>query len=886
MYLRSYYVYRIPAPEAWVRMISRASHKRIAAIQQAFDGLLHVEASSPASRRGARDAPQTPLRRRSAPPSEELEELSGVARPTAACEVGTLYCERPRGPSWDHALRAPSSELALHAGASTHATPPFSPITPGERPLFEPIDPDAHAHIPEQLQIGRCSELVHGYLNPVMKRGAGLSTALLPALPPEDDAGALLSRFDANWRERLWRVGAGAPPDALEQLVAKLDQRCHFLSRRRPRAIADGAADAESSDGDSERCDANGDGDGDGDGDGARNGDHRNGGDRKGGQRSGRDIGVGVEGGAQGLPRGLALLASVLRLFRERLALAALWHLLSLLFEVLQPIILASIIRDLSHQREQVLALDFFEVLLLTGAVLSANLMLQQAHWSGARAGVRLKSTISAAVYAKCLKLGAAVFDAAAVDASTHSSLVPPKGCVVAAADAQREGRGQSARESSRHDATGVSSIASRVGKLISEDVSTLEPWLTYAHSLWAAPLHLSVVLIIVSTQVGFVAMLPGLIIVSLDLHLARRAAEHARAARAAGAARAETRLGTLREALTAVEFIKSSGWERVAAARVEALRSQERHAQLSALATEVALETRGFVVPIVATLFTLLTASAMPSPLRPEQMIATLVLYHSLARHSALFARASNGGRDAMGALRRLEAFLELPEQGVGMHDPGGASKPFAPKWVSGAEMAAAELAAGEMAGEMAPTSAPRLRADELCICISHLRARWEPSSARGGAAAAAWFERASPALSELRRRPPSCWSLAFAKAARRCRAAFADGGVFGGGRLEVRRRYSRRMGRNAAVLSGGDSPIFSREAIGRQATYLRTQLAAALAAICAALRSICMPWCPRKGGPVWRQHPGAIGRSAAGSCEFDETPASTPMRSAAAAA
>ena len=112
----------------------------------------------------------------------------------------------------------------------------------------------------------------------------------------------------------------------------------------------------------------------------------------------------------------------VVRLLQPRFGLIGLWNVLDACSNFAQPIIVATLVRDLRLRSADRLGWDFALVGLLTLTSLGGAVSIQQVLWGGARMGMRAKLALSSAVYAKTLSLGNAAL--LATSAGSAASLV------------------------------------------------------------------------------------------------------------------------------------------------------------------------------------------------------------------------------------------------------------------------------------------------------------------------------------------------------------------------------------------------------------------------------------------------------------------------------
>ena len=137
---------------------------------------------------------------------------------------------------------------------------------------------------------------------------------------------------------------------------------------------------------------------------------------------------------------------AVVRLLLPRFGLVGLWNILDACCNFAQPLIIATLVRDLRLGSDERLAWDFALVGLLTLASLGGAVAVQQVLWGGARMGMRAKLALSSAVYAKTLSLGNAALLATSAASATN---------------------------------------------LVGIDVFRLEVGFTFFHLLWSAAVHL-----------------------------------------------------------------------------------------------------------------------------------------------------------------------------------------------------------------------------------------------------------------------------------------------------------------------------------------------------------------------------------------------------------
>ena len=119
---------------------------------------------------------------------------------------------------------------------------------------------------------------------------------------------------------------------------------------------------------------------------------------------------------------GRTLRRVVYRLLQPRFGLVGLWNVLDACSHFAQPIIIATLVRDLRLRSDDRLGWDFALVGLLALTSLGGAVSIQQVLWGGARMGMRAKLALSSAVYAKTLSLGNAAL--LATSAGSAANLV------------------------------------------------------------------------------------------------------------------------------------------------------------------------------------------------------------------------------------------------------------------------------------------------------------------------------------------------------------------------------------------------------------------------------------------------------------------------------
>ena len=110
----------------------------------------------------------------------------------------------------------------------------------------------------------------------------------------------------------------------------------------------------------------------------------------------------------------------VVRLLLPRFGLVGLWNVLDACSNFAQPIIVATLVRDLRLRSADRLGWDFALVGLLTLTSLGGAVSIQQVLWGGARRGMRAKLALSSAVYAKTLSLGNAALLSTSAGSATN----------------------------------------------------------------------------------------------------------------------------------------------------------------------------------------------------------------------------------------------------------------------------------------------------------------------------------------------------------------------------------------------------------------------------------------------------------------------------------
>ena len=110
----------------------------------------------------------------------------------------------------------------------------------------------------------------------------------------------------------------------------------------------------------------------------------------------------------------------VVRLLLPRFGLVGLWNVLDACCNFVQPIIIATLVRDLRLGSADRLGWDFALVGLLTLTSLGGAVSIQQVLWGGARMGMRAKLALSSAVYAKTLSLGNAALLSTSAGSATN----------------------------------------------------------------------------------------------------------------------------------------------------------------------------------------------------------------------------------------------------------------------------------------------------------------------------------------------------------------------------------------------------------------------------------------------------------------------------------
>ncbi|KNC46969.1 ATP-binding cassette [Thecamonas trahens ATCC 50062] len=205
-----------------------------------------------------------------------------------------------------------------------------------------------------------------------------------------------------------------------------------------------------------------------------------------------------------------------------------------------------------------------------------------------------------------------------------------------------------------------------RIVNIISSDAARLELFATYAIFLVLAPLECIVALILMWRAIG-PACLVGFATLTLLLPLQWYFSRRIGARRSITASFTDARLKLLTDVLKGMRVMKMYAWEDSFAGLIRSERAQEIHSH-RVMGRFMATNLASFTVFAVLTMLTTMTTLYFQGrTLTPASVFTTLALFNMVRLSFTLFIPfAAMTGAESRVTLRRVEAFLDLPEFAV----------------------------------------------------------------------------------------------------------------------------------------------------------------------------------------------------------------------------
>ena len=207
-------------------------------------------------------------------------------------------------------------------------------------------------------------------------------------------------------------------------------------------------------------------------------------------------------------------------------------------------------------------------------------------------------------------------------------------------------------------------STTGKIVSLLSNDVAKMDRFSEFAHFLWASPLLVAVVLVMLIREVGAPAALAGILLIVLVFPLNAFLATRFTAKRDKTASKTDERVKLISQLLSGILAVKMYAWETPSAARVADVRREEMSSIRGANFLRGLNQVFFFVSPVVAALATFLIASVMDKDLEPSSVFPVLA-YLNLTRIfvNVYYAFAVESSSEGMASLARIEHFLLMAD-------------------------------------------------------------------------------------------------------------------------------------------------------------------------------------------------------------------------------
>jgi ABC-type multidrug transport system fused ATPase/permease subunit len=202
-----------------------------------------------------------------------------------------------------------------------------------------------------------------------------------------------------------------------------------------------------------------------------------------------------------------------------------------------------------------------------------------------------------------------------------------------------------------------------QVVNLSSSDAQRVFEACQYGQFMISCPVSLLVIIVIMLFMIG-PSSLAGFAVLFLAVPLQTKFGAWYAQLRRKTVKITDDRIRVMTEALNGIRLLKQYAWEAAIASRVSDIRARELAQLGRAAVIRAGNFVLGFAIPVVVTLATFATYSAVTGEsLRPSDAFAVIALFNVSRFPLSVVGIASRNVSEASVALQRIQAFLELPE-------------------------------------------------------------------------------------------------------------------------------------------------------------------------------------------------------------------------------
>ncbi|KAF8071336.1 abcC3 [Scenedesmus sp. PABB004] len=204
---------------------------------------------------------------------------------------------------------------------------------------------------------------------------------------------------------------------------------------------------------------------------------------------------------------------------------------------------------------------------------------------------------------------------------------------------------------------------AGNVVSLVSTDCIKMYEGVHHFHNVWTAPLEAAAIIALLLWRTGGVYGLPALgvvlVVLPLQYYFGYAIARH----KMANVEVSDARVLRMHEVLLAIKLVKFYVWEKSFARQVKEVRDRE----LQLISKTAVVKTLNlclvFAVPPVIALVIFATYAYSVGPLQSSMAFVVLSLFNTLRFPLVVLPKALRGASEAVAAMKRIQAYLELPE-------------------------------------------------------------------------------------------------------------------------------------------------------------------------------------------------------------------------------
>ncbi|KAF9357787.1 hypothetical protein BGX34_009218 [Mortierella sp. NVP85] len=201
-----------------------------------------------------------------------------------------------------------------------------------------------------------------------------------------------------------------------------------------------------------------------------------------------------------------------------------------------------------------------------------------------------------------------------------------------------------------------------KITNLMSTDTSRIEFLFGYFHILWASPLMILVILILLIVNLGPSALVGFLFLVMFG-PIQGKIVKWLSVLRRKSSLITDARVKTTQEVLQGMRVIKFYGWEDAFLSKLEDLRNQELKYVRSLLISRSGIAAVNLTVPVIAATLTFLVYSLTDHELTPAIVFSSLSLFNVMRLPLMIFPQVVSAMVDALVSFRRIEDLLLAEE-------------------------------------------------------------------------------------------------------------------------------------------------------------------------------------------------------------------------------